>query len=80
MADFSVNVDGYDLSLADLHAELANVVEHYPLWPGDTLSHRTAKGCRLVGWIARQADGNWIPTGLGMDEYARNVAPKKQTP
>lgn len=76
MPDLTVNVDGYDMPISDLRKELANVVEHYPLWPGDTISHRTANGCRLVGWITRQADGNWIPTGLGMDEYERNLAGK----
>jgi hypothetical protein len=46
--------------------ELANVVEGYPLWPGDTISHETARVCGERGWIVRQEDGSWIPTAEGL--------------
>ena len=71
MSGFSVNIDGYDIELGHLHEELRNVVENYPLFPGDTVSHRTAKACARLGWIKRQGNGYWIPTALGIDEYER---------
>ena len=46
--------------------ELRNVVDGYPLWPGDTVSHAGAKVCSERGWIVRQKDGSWIPTALGL--------------
>lgn len=71
MSDLVVNVGGRDVSLKEMREQLRCVVDHYPLWPGDTLSHSAAKACALVGWIVRQKDGNWIPTALGLDEDAR---------
>jgi len=52
--------------------ELRNVVEHYPLFPGDTVSHEGARRCCDRGWIVRQADGCWIPTRLGLEVYEGN--------
>lgn len=49
--------------------ELANVVENYPLWPGDTVTHETARRAEERGWIVRQADGSWIPTAAGLAKY-----------
>lgn len=46
--------------------ELRNVVGHYPLFPGDTLSHATAKACAERGWIRRNTNGDWIPTADGL--------------
>ena len=54
--------------------ELANIVENYPLFPGDTISHPTADECGRRGWAVRQADGNWIPTALGLRVYAEAEA------
>lgn len=51
--------------------ELANVVENYPLFAGETISHATAKECARRGWIVRNADGDWIPTAEGVRRAAR---------
>lgn len=40
--------------------ELKNVALGEPLWPGDTLSHRTARELEAAGFIKRDKDGNWI--------------------
>jgi hypothetical protein len=45
--------------------ELGNVVTNQPVWPGDTLSHRTANVCGERGWIKRDSKGDWIATRLG---------------
>lgn len=46
--------------------ELRNIVERYPVFPGDTVSHEGAKVCAERGWIVRQSDGSWIPTAKGL--------------
>lgn len=46
--------------------QLLAVVDHYPLDPGDTISHEGAKRCAALGLIVRQADGKWIPTAQGL--------------
>ena len=53
----------------NVRAELANVVNNYPLEPGDTISHKTALSCSVLGWITRDAGGNWIPTAAGVAEH-----------
>lgn len=58
--------------------ELANVVENYPLFAGDTISHETAQVCGKRGWIVRQSDGNWIPTAEGLHVYACNPQYQQQ--
>lgn len=40
--------------------ELKNVALGEPLWPGDTLSHKTARELSDAGYIKRDKDGNWI--------------------
>lgn len=60
--------------------ELANVVEGYPLFAGDTLSHETARVCGERGWIVRQGDGNWIPTAEGLHVYECNPQYHKRRP
>lgn len=54
--------------------ELANVVENYPLWPGDTISHTTARVCADRRWIVRDADGDWIPTAEGLKVHESAVS------
>lgn len=49
--------------------ELRNIVEKYPVFPGDTVSHKTARVCAERGWAVRQADGSWIPTAEGLKVY-----------
>lgn len=49
--------------------ELGNVVKRYPVFPGDTISHETARVCAERRWIVRQADGSWIPTAKGLRAY-----------
>lgn len=61
------------IELRHVRDELVNVVERYPVWPGDTISHETARMCSDLGWIVRQADGCWIPTWKGLIAYAEAV-------
>lgn len=53
--------------------ELRNIVEGYPLWPGDTLSHATAMAVEGRGWARRDLAGNWIPTGSGLRRYEEMI-------
>lgn len=44
--------------------ELQNVIAHEGrggLWPGDTISHGTARDLCVRGLIKRNPQGNWIP-------------------
>jgi len=41
--------------------ELRNIWSHYPVFPGDTLSHATANECVKRGWAKRDESGNFIP-------------------
>lgn len=66
MTEAAVTVNGYDVSYTHAVEELENVVNNYPVWPGDTLSHQTAKGCEILKWIVRNGEGDWIPTALGI--------------
>lgn len=60
--------------LRHVHEELLNIVANYPVFPGDTISHKTAELCRRRGWAVRQGDGNWIPTAEGVREAERLTA------
>lgn len=51
--------------------ELQNVVERYPVWPGDTVSHPSMDRLRDLGYAVRQDDGSWIPTAAGLEEWDR---------
>lgn len=59
--------------------ELRNVVRNYPLFPGDTISHETARRCAAAGWIVRNFGGDWIPTAEGLRELARAEAQSELT-
>lgn len=43
--------------------QLLALVKHYPMWPGDTLSHDAMRELYNADMAARDASGNWIPTG-----------------
>jgi hypothetical protein len=75
-----VIVDGVYVSGDEAMEQLRCVVRHYPLWPGDTLSHKLAKACTQAGWIVRDADGNWIPTKYGLLAYEVDVAKRGAKP
>lgn len=63
------------LDLTDGHrADLRNVVMHYPLDPGETISHKTMGDLGRLGYAVRQSNGFWIPTAKGLEAYARLVA------
>lgn len=51
------------MSIEEKHVreEARNVARNAPVWPGDTISHRTARECERRGWIRRDEDGNWVP-------------------
>lgn len=59
------------IELRHVQEELLNIVCNYPLLPGDTISHETARLCRVRGWAVQQSDGNWIPTAAGVKEAER---------
>ena len=42
--------------------EARNIARNAPVFPGDTLSHASARECAQRGWIKRDANGDWIPT------------------
>lgn len=42
--------------------EARNIALNAPLWPGDTISHATAKLCGERGWAKRDDNGYWVPT------------------
>lgn len=45
--------------------EMRNIARHYPVFPGDTLSHATANECVRRGWAERDENGDFVPTGKG---------------
>lgn len=45
--------------------ELRNIVNNAPVWPGDTLSHETARWLSRR-WLIRRKGGEWVPTWLGV--------------
>ena len=53
--------------------QLAAIVEHYPTFAGDTLSHEAAQDCERRGWIRRDLAGNWIPTASGLSANLENA-------
>lgn len=50
-----------------VYEELWNIVKNHPLWPGCTISHRTADVCGARGWAKRDSNGCWCPTEAGFD-------------
>lgn len=46
--------------------QLLALVDHYPMWPGDTLSHEAMRELSKAGLAVRDASCNWIPTGRGI--------------
>jgi hypothetical protein len=61
----------------DVYEELLNVIKHYPLWPGDTISPGTAGECRRLGWIRRNVEGYWIPTAAGLEAHSKGPYAKE---
>ena len=55
------------ITYANLIEELANIVLHAPLFPGDTISHRTADECVKRGWSVRNHEGDFVPTKDGIE-------------
>lgn len=50
-----------------VYEELFNIIQNKPLWPGCTISHRTAEQCEHRGWAKRDDKGRWVPTGAGIE-------------
>ena len=46
----------------NVREEARNIARNSPVFPGDTISHRTAKECERRGWTERDSNGNWLPT------------------
>ena len=61
------NVGGYHVPFPVVLEQLRSVIDSYPLPPGDTISHSAARACCQLGYIVRDADGNWIPTRSGIE-------------
>jgi len=55
--------------------ELRNIALHSPLWPGDTISHATARECVRLGWATMDSDGNYCITEEGK-RIAAAAAPR----
>lgn len=55
------------LSEGHVYEELFNIIQNKPLWPGCTISHRTAEQCEHRGWAERDANGRWVPTPAGVE-------------
>lgn len=64
-----------------VYEELWNIVQNSPLWPGCTISHRTADACGARGWAKRDSKGRWVPTEAGFDALMNWVqeARRKET-
>ncbi len=54
--------------------QLSAVVMHYPVAPGDTLSHALAAECARRGWICRDRAGSWIPRAAGIEIHRKAQA------
>ena len=48
-----------------LFEELGNIVKNAPVFPGDTISHRTSYALEELGLIKRNVSGDWVPTDAG---------------
>lgn len=46
--------------------ELQNICLNYPLFPGKTIDHRTARECVDRGWAERNRNGDFLPTTEGL--------------
>lgn len=42
--------------------EARNIALNAPVFPGNTISHKTAYQCEEMGWAKRDENGNWVPT------------------
>lgn len=50
-----------------VYEELFNIIQNKPLWPGCTISHRTAEQCERRGWAKRDDKGRLVPTQAGVE-------------
>ena len=55
-------------------AELRNLVMHYPVQPGDTLSHSSMNRLAALKLATRNSVGAWIPTAAGVARF--NAGPQ----
>jgi len=44
--------------------EARNIARNAPVFPGDTISHATARECVRRGWAVRDNNGDFIPTKI----------------
>ena len=58
----------------NVREEARNIALNQPLFPGDTISHRTAKECARRGWAKRNENGDWIATELCPFTATRPIA------
>jgi hypothetical protein len=54
--------DEHPLGEKNVRAEAMNIARNHPVFPGDTISHRTAAEVERRGWAKRNDDGDWVPT------------------
>ena len=60
--------------------ELHNIVANEPVFPGDTISHRSAGECVERGWATRDADGDFVSTDEGREALERDVSTGDDAP
>lgn len=46
--------------------ELLNICLNYPVFPGRTIGHDTARECVNRGWAERNRAGDFLPTSEGL--------------
>lgn len=56
---------------AHVFEELGNIALNQPVFPGDTISHPTARACEDRGWVRRDGSGNLRITAAGIDSLYR---------
>lgn len=49
--------------------ELRNIYRNGPVFPGDTISHKTAGECGRRRWARRNSDSDWVITMRGRLAY-----------
>jgi len=62
---FDLEKNGETMMLENhIQNEMYNIYVNQPLFPGDTMSHKTANECVRRGWAKRDRRGNFVSTGV----------------
>lgn len=49
--------------------EFYNIYRNEPLFPGDSISHKSLRECINLKWAVRDSEGNVHTTKMGRDHY-----------